>query len=249
MPILQILQSLRKNRKKGFAMLLDPDKPPGNLAAIEGKLKPEFLLIGGSLLVQNETGMLVDALRKKTELPLVLFPGNSFQLTDKADAILFLSLISGRNAELLIGQQVITAPFLKKSGMEIVSTGYILIDSGRMTTAHYMSGTLPIPADKPEIAAATALAGEMLGMNIIYMDAGSGAENAVPAEMIAAVREAVDLPLIVGGGMRSAKQVLDALKAGADLVVIGTAFEKAGGDLFLSELAESSIFKRENVPQ
>ena len=230
-------------------MLLDPDKPPGNLAVIELNLKPEFLLIGGSLLVQNETEMLVDVLRKKTELPLVLFPGNSFQLTDKADAILFLSLISGRNAELLIGQQVITAPFLKKSGMEIVSTGYILIDSGRMTTAHYMSGTLPIPADKPEIAAATALAGEMLGMNIIYMDAGSGAEKTVPAETIAAVREAVDIPIIVGGGMRNAKQVLNALTAGADLVVIGTAFEKEGGDAFLSELAESSIFKRENVPQ
>lgn len=151
------------------------------------------------------------------------------QVSTAADGILLLSLISGRNAELLIGRHVIAAPALRRSGLEILPTGYMLIDGGAPTSVSYMSNTMPIPANKPDIAQCTAMAGEMLGLQVLYMDAGSGAQNPVSAAMIEAVRKSVQLPLIVGGGLRHPESVLNAMSAGADIVVVGTAIEQEPG--------------------
>lgn len=181
---------------------------------------------------------IVPALKKLLNVPLMLFPGNLLQISQGADAILFLSLISGRNPDLLIGNHVIAAPLLKQSGMEVMPTGYMLVDSGRPTSAHYMSNTTPIPYDKPEIAACTAMAGEMLGLQLLYMDAGSGAEKTISTEMISAVAGAVGIPLIVGGGIRSKKQAEAILKAGADIIVVGNAFESERNDALMFDIPE-----------
>jgi putative glycerol-1-phosphate prenyltransferase len=165
-------------------------------------------------------------MKSKSNIPAILFPGNSFQLSYKADAILFLSLISGRNAELLIGNHVISAPFLKVSPLEIIPTGYMLIEGGVMTSVQYMSNTNPIPNTKPDIAMCTAMAGEMLGLKQIYMDAGSGAQKPVSAEMITAVSSTISIPLIVGGGIKSPEQASINVAAGADVIVVGNAIEK-----------------------
>jgi putative glycerol-1-phosphate prenyltransferase len=164
-------------------------------------------------------------LKASTEVPVVLFPGSVYQLDGQADGLLLLSLISGRNPEFLIGHHVTVAGRIKRLGLPTVPTGYLLIDGGRPTSVSYMSGTTPIPADKPPIAAATALAGEQLGLKLIYLDAGSGAQNPIPASVIRAVREEVDLPVVVGGGIRSEQAAREALRAGADLIVVGTALE------------------------
>jgi len=165
-------------------------------------------------------------IKEQTNIPTVLFPGNSYQLSYKADALLFLSLISGRNADLLIGKHVVTAPFLKISPVEIISTGYMLIDGGISTTVQYMSNTTPIPATKDDIAVCTAMAGELLGLKQIYMDAGSGAKNPIPASMIQAVSMATDIPLIIGGGIKTPEKAAENVAAGADIIVVGDAIEK-----------------------
>jgi len=160
------------------------------------------------------------------DIPVVIFPGNSMQIDPLADAILFMSLISGRNPELLIGNQVISAPVIRESRLEPIATGYMLIDSGAPTAAVYMSNTIPLPSDKPEIAACTALAGEMLGLKLIFMDAGSGATKPVSEQTISAVRRTIAVPLVVGGGINSPEKAISACRAGADLIVIGNAVEK-----------------------
>lgn len=157
---------------------------------------------------------------------MILFPGNSFQLSYNADALLLLSLISGRNPELLIGKHVMVAPYLKISPLEIIPTGYILIDGGKVSSVQYISNTAPIPADKNDIAACTALAGEMLGLKLIYLDAGSGANNPISSEMISTVSAQIQVPLIVGGGIKTPAKIIENFRAGADLVVIGNAVEK-----------------------
>ncbi len=157
---------------------------------------------------------------------MVLFPGSNLQINEAADAILFLSLISGRNPDLLIGQHVIAAPLIKKYGLEVIPTGYLLINSGNDTTVSYMSNTQPIPYDKPDIAACTAIAGEMLGLEIIYMDAGSGAAQPISTDMISKVRKSIDTPLIIGGGINTAKKAETILKAGADMIVVGNGIEE-----------------------
>lgn len=189
----------------------------------------DFFFIGGSLIVNNMLDEVLSAVKERSDIPMVLFPGNSFQLSYRADAILFLSLISGRNPELLIGQHVIAAPFLKMSPLEIISTGYMLIDGGVQTSVQYMSNTYPIPAHKADIAVCTAVAGEMLGLKTMYMDAGSGAKTPISTEMIEAVSGAVQVPLIVGGGIRTPEKVAANYRAGADLVVVGNAIETDPG--------------------
>jgi geranylgeranylglyceryl phosphate synthase family protein len=164
-------------------------------------------------------------LKKHLEVPVVIFPGSPSQIDSEADGILLLSLISGRNADLLIGRHVEAAPALKRSGLEVLPTGYLLVDGGSPTTASYVSGTLPIPRNKPEIASATAMAGEMLGLRLMYLDGGSGASGVVPPDVIGAVTESVEVPIFVGGGIRSADDIDTAHDAGADVVVVGTAFE------------------------
>ncbi len=215
--------------KKQIAVLIDPDKTDikklqKTIEAAE-KANIDFFLVGGSLLLKNNLEEVIISIKKLSKKKVFLFPGNPSQISNKADGILLLSLISGRNADLLIGNHVQAAPILKQSKLNIVPTGYILIESGTATTVSYISNTTPIPANKPEIAACTALAGEQLGLQIIYLEAGSGALNAVSKETIKAVRKMIRVPLIVGGGIRSAAQIETAFSAGADIVVIGTAIE------------------------
>ncbi len=216
--------------EKRLAILIDPGKlAPRRLertVELAAECGVHYFFIGGSLVVNNMLDSVLTGIRERCSIPLVLFPGNSFQLSYRADALLFLSLISGRNPELLIGQHVISAPFLKMSPLEIISTGYMLIDGGVQTAVQYMSNTYSIPANKNDIAVCTALAGEMLGLKMIYLEAGSGAKNPVPAPMIEAVRAAISVPLIVGGGIRTVEQAAAAYRAGADVLVVGNAVEE-----------------------
>lgn len=227
-----IYSSLRQAKaegKKKLAVLLDPDKlRPTQLdrtLAMAAECGVDYFFIGGSLVVNAMLDDLLMRIRETCPIPLILFPGSSFQLSYRADALLFLSLISGRNPELLIGQHVISAPYLKMSPLEIISTGYILVDGGVSTSVQYMSNTSPVPANKSDIAVCTAMAGEMLGLKMMYLEAGSGAKNPVSTEMIEAVAGAISVPLIVGGGIRDAQKATDNLRAGADIIVVGNAIE------------------------
>lgn len=216
--------------KKRLAVLVDPDTPDSKaLQAIIQKTneaKADFIFLGGSLLVKDALEECIDAIKDMTDIPVILFPGSVMQISGKADAILFISLISGRNPELLIGSHVISAPYIRQAKLEALPTGYILVDSGRQTTASYMSGSAPVPHNKPEIAACTAMAGEMLGQKLIYMDGGSGADNPISTKMIGAVRKSIDLPIIIGGGIRDAETAVKICQAGADIVVVGNASEE-----------------------
>lgn len=216
----------KKSGKKQFAILIDPDKVSEKTIDIAQSSGVNYFFVGGSLLVSNTLNKCVETIKKKSSIPVVLFPGSILQISEQADALLFLSLISGRNPDLLIGKHVIAAPILKASKLELISTGYMLIESGRQTTASYISNTTPIPADKDDIAMCTAIAGEMLGLKAIYMDAGSGALNPISTSMIKEVAENISIPLIVGGGIKTPENAIAAAKAGADIVVIGNAIEK-----------------------
>jgi phosphoglycerol geranylgeranyltransferase len=216
--------------KKQLAVLIDPDSIQSESALIHICKLAEvahagFILIGGSLITNGYFESCVRLIKQHCKIPVLLFPGNILQISDDADAILLLSLISGRNADLLIGKHVLAAPQLKASQIQIIPTGYMLIDGGRTTSVSYMSNTIPIPADKPAIAATTAMAGEMLGLQTIYMDAGSGAIHPIPNSIIKAVRQHVNVPIFVGGGIRTPEQAANACHAGADVVVVGNAFE------------------------
>lgn len=233
MHLYEQLTAAKQRGEKRLAVLIDPDKLRlqrlEELLGLGIEFGVHYFFIGGSLVVNNMLDEVLSGIRQRCDIPLVLFPGNSFQLSYKADAILFLSLISGRNSELLIGQHVIAAPFLKMSPLEVISTGYMLIDGGVQTAVQYMSNTYPIPAGKTDIAVCTALAGEMLGLKTIYLEAGSGALNPVPEHMIEAVRGAISIPLIVGGGIRTPEKAAASLRAGADMLVVGNAVEKEPG--------------------
>ena len=230
----QIYQSLTEAKQKGekkFVVLIDPDKVRLNnmqsIIDLSMEAKVDYFFIGGSLVVNNMLDHCLETIRKACDIPMVLFPGNnSTQLSYRADGLLFLSLISGRNADLLIGKHVISAPYLKMSPLEIISTGYMLVDGGIATSVSYISNTYPIPATKDDIALCTALAGEMLGLKLIYMDAGSGALNPISESMIDAVSSAVEIPVIVGGGIRTPEKAYQNVKAGADVIVVGNAIEK-----------------------
>lgn len=233
MTIYQQLESEAKAGKKKIAVLVDPDKytreSVSDVAKLAGAAPIDYFFMGGSLLLRDNMKELIAAIREQCGIPVVLFPGNNMQLEGTADGILLLSLISGRNPDLLIGRHVISAPYLRASGLEIIPTGYLLIESGRMTTVAYMSHTTPIPREKSDVAACTAMAGEMLGMKLIYLDAGSGAQNPVPPAMIAQIKASVGIPLIVGGGITSPEMAKTAFDAGADVVVVGNAIEKDPG--------------------
>ena len=222
--------------KKLFAILIDPDKQKNSVLSLivqkANEANVDYFFVGGSLLTNDSLDSCISTIKSNCDIPVILFPGNAMQVNDKADGILFLSLISGRNAEMLIGKQVITAPILKQSSLEILSTGYMLIDSGKPTTASYMSNTLPIPRNKNGIATSTAIAGEYLGMKLIYMDGGSGAEKPIEIDMIKQVSNQINIPLIVGGGICNAQKAIDNCNAGADLIVVGNAIEK-NDDLIL----------------
>lgn len=229
----QVLKSIQKKKAlgiKSLAVLIDPDylklKNLEQIILLSKECAVDYFFLGGSLIVQDRMEECIKLMRELSNIPLVLFPGNCHQIHDSADALLFLSLISGRNPDYLIGKQVESALRIKASKLEVISTGYLLIDGGQSNTAAYISQTLPIPNNKPDIALATAIAGELLNMQLIYLDAGSGARIPVPTTMIQKLNDHLKIPLIVGGGIRDAETAYCQLQAGADLIVVGNLFEE-----------------------
>ena len=229
----RIYESLVVKKSKGeksFAVLVDPDKVDADaideLIALAVEARVDYFLVGGSLVISNHLDEVVQRFKQNSTIPIILFPGSPSQLSRHADALLYLSLISGRNADLLVGQHVISAPFVKQTGLEIMSTGYMVIDGGAPTTVSYISNATPIPADKNEIAMCTAMAGEMLGMKLIYMDSGSGAKRAISESMIHIVAKHIQVPLVIGGGITTPEKAYLNCKAGADVIVVGNAIEK-----------------------
>lgn len=226
----QQLVDKKQKGQKSFAVLIDPDKVDNtsldHLARLSVQAKVDYFLVGGSLVISNHLDECIQQLKKNCNIPVILFPGSPSQVSSYADALLYLSLISGRNPELLIGQHVISAPVVKKSGLEVISTGYMVVDGGAPTTVSYISNATPIPADKNEIAVCTAMAGEMLGMKVIYMDAGSGAKRPITESMIEKVAECISVPLIIGGGIIDPEKAYLNCKVGADVIVVGNAIEK-----------------------
>ena len=220
---------IRKKGKKK-AVLIDPDKYTEThlLRVIEMSEHVDMFLVGGSLMMSNIENS-IKLLKQNSDKPVVIFPGSTYQLSSRADALLLLSLISGRNPEYLIGNHVVAAQLIRKSKLEVIPTGYILIEGGTTTSVEYISNTKPIPASKTDIIVSTAIAGEMLGLRSIYLETGSGAASHVPADAIREVRRTISLPLIVGGGIRSEKDMDLILKSGADMIVVGNGIEKNPG--------------------
>ena len=225
-----------------LAVLIDPDKNNEleQQCADIRQGDADLIFIGSSLLLENEFDQYCREIKLLVpEIPLILFPGSAMQLSTVADALLFLSVISSRNADMIIGQQVMASPIIKKMGLEAISTGYMLIESGNLTSAQYMSHSLPIPCEKPEIAVAHAMAAEIIGFKTIYLEAGSGAKYPVPVEMIGAIRKATNIPIIVGGGIRKPVEAKKRAAAGASIVVIGTHFENNNGGELIKEFADA----------
>lgn len=218
----------REMSRKMFAVLIDPEKCNGRqFASIIATLKiapPDFVFVGGSHAVKSLDNM-IEVLKEEVDTTVVLFPGDASQFSEHADALLFLSLLSGRNPEYLIGQHIKSAVAIKESEVEVIPTAYLLIDGGKVSSVEFISNTRAIPRDKKEIALSTAVAGELMGMHLTYLEAGSGASQTVPEEMISYIRESVDTPLIVGGGITSTEEMEKIYEAGADIIVIGNAFE------------------------
>lgn len=238
---MNIYNRLSDTSKKKFVVLIDPDKPSDeqiiDIVKKSVQAGVDFFFVGGSLLTTDSLDNCIKLIKQHCDIPVLIFPGNSLQISKWCDGFLLLSLISGRNAEMLIGRHVIAAPYLKLYGNEIIPTGYMIIDGGKQTSVSYMSNTTPIPHDKDDIAMCTALAGEMLGLKLIYMDAGSGAINPISAEMISKVKHTIEVPLIVGGGINTPEKAATAAKAGADIIVVGNALEKSTDRLL--EFAEA----------
>jgi len=227
--ILQHIIESKESGKKLLAILLDPDKVNlENIPTLAQKItkKIDFIFVGGSTVSEGVTENLVQSLKQHSSLPIVIFPGDHTQITEDADAILFLSLLSGDNPEYLINQQIKSVPVLHKSQLEIIPTGYILINGGSESSVQKVSNTRPIENSNVALAVNTAVAGMYMGKQLIYLEAGSGARNPVPMSLIKKVSESLSIPLLVGGGIRTQDQLGNAFKNGADVVVIGTAFEE-----------------------
>lgn len=228
---MSLLENITSKLNQKIAVLIDPDKnqdDPKLICLLEkiNILKPAFIFVGGSTVDVSQFNKTVQLIKQLTSIPLIIFPGSHNQIHEKADGILFLSLISGRNPDYLIGHHVEAAHLLKKMNVEVIPTGYLLIDGGKNSSVQYVSQTTPIPADQENIAVKTAIAGEMLGMKTIFMDAGSGALHPVPEKMIRDVKKNISIPLIVGGGLKTIEQIKKTFDAGADLVVIGNKIEE-----------------------
>lgn len=228
--ILNKIQQQKQKGEKALAVLIDPESATSEdiakLVKLSIQAQVDYFFVGGSTATHDDMDWGLSLIKELTDIPTLIFPGNTSQLSNKADGLLFLSMISGRNPDLLIGKQVESVPFLMKNEIEVIPTGYLLLDGGCETTVAYVSNTTPIPADKPDITLATAMAGQYLGLQMIYLEAGSGAINPVATATISKVSKALSLPLIVGGGIRTAKRAEQAAKAGADLIVIGNILEK-----------------------
>ena len=239
----------KQQGKSAFAVLVDPDKvAPADmehLASLCNDAGVDYLLMGGSLIVEHQLEASVKRFKENSDIPVLLFPGSPAQVTPYADGLLYLSLISGRNPDLLIGQHVVSAPAVRASGLEVISTGYMVVDGGRPTTVSYMSHSAPIPADKPDIALCTAWAGELQGKHIIYMDAGSGAKIPISTEMIRKVSSHIEIPLFIGGGIKTPDKIYDNCTAGANVVVVGNAIEE--DPMLIRELVQATKEARTSV--
>ena len=248
MTLYQKLMDIRQEKGAGYFVLLDPDHSTVqklvSLAELCNAHDVDALLVGGSLLFSNAFDELVKTLKNAVSIPVILFPGSSRQLSRYADGLLFMSLISGRNPTYLIGEQVLSAPIVRNLGIEPIPTGYMLMESGKTTSVEFMSNTKPLPRDKPDIAIAHALAGEYLGMKMIYLEGGSGADCSVPDEIIGAVSEVVTIPLIVGGGIRTPEEARAKVESGASFVVTGNIIEKEDFSL-VGQLAAAVHYRRE----
>ena len=247
MKIYNHLLNTIKAKGAAYLILLDPDKLSYSkiipfIRQCE-KSGVDGFLIGGSLMISGDLNTFIETIKVETSLPLIIFPGGVNQISPLADAILFLSVISGRNAEHLIGKHVTASPLIKRAKVEPISTGYILVESGVTTTAVYMSGSLPIPKNKPEIASATALAGEYLGMKLIYLEAGSGAQEPVPDEMVKAVSKECSIPIIVGGGIRNPQTARRKVENGASIIVTGNFFEDENNWDLIKDFASAIHYK------
>ncbi len=240
--VLQYLHGVIQKKKAGYLVLIDPDvyeiERCANLACEIERAGADAILLGGSLLT-NDLRPIAEHLKASTTLPIILFPGDSMHLTPYADAILYMSLISGRNPNYLIGEQVKAAPWIQQYNLEPIPTGYMLIDGGNRTTVEFMSGTVPIPRNKPDIAGTHALAAQYLGMKMVYLEAGSGAELPVPDDLIAKVHAQINIPLIVGGGIRSPQMASQKVNAGADFIVTGNILEENHSYHFMKQFADA----------
>jgi phosphoglycerol geranylgeranyltransferase len=247
MTLYQRLLEIRNKRGAGYFVLLDPDKQPiqdlVRLAQVCEKRGVDAILIGGSLLFAAAFDEMVRAIKKAVSIPIILFPGNGGQLSKHADGVLFMSIISGRNPHYLIGEQVLAAPIVRALDLEAISTGYMLVESGRTTSAEFMSSTRPLPREKPDIAVAHALAGEYLGMKLIYLEGGSGAKWSVPGDMILAVCQTIAVPVIVGGGIRTPDEALAKVQSGASFIVTGNVLEEQNDESVIQAFADAIHFK------
>jgi putative glycerol-1-phosphate prenyltransferase len=243
MSVYSYLLDIISKKGAGYLVLIDPDKTDerkfDEFVIHCEKSGVDGFLIGGSLMMSGNLSSDIEAIKRNSDLPVIIFPGGIDQIRPEADALLYISLISGRNAEHLFGKHVLAAPLIARTGIEPISTGYILIESGKTTTAEYMSGSKPIPRNKPEIAGATALAAQYLGMKFIYLEAGSGAENSVPDEMVKMVSSMVEVPVIVGGGIRDSITARNKVENGAKIIITGNYFEDEKNWDRISEFAEA----------
>lgn len=231
-----------------FFLLIDPDKTDlsklKEFIALAESSGVDGFLVGGSLIMSIDFDQFIKEVKTHSTKPVIIFPGSITQVSKYADAIFFISVISGRNPEHLIGKQVLAAPLIKKANIEALGTGYILVESGSTTTAVYISGSLPVPRNKPEIAVATALAAEYLGMKFIYLEAGSGAQSSVPNEMVKAVSRVCSIPIIVGGGLRNTKDVEEKVNNGASIIIAGNFFEDDKNWHLIKDFANATHFKK-----
>jgi phosphoglycerol geranylgeranyltransferase len=229
MSVYKHLMECRSRQKAGYLVLIDPDARPldetAEFARVISRSGVDAILYGGSLITDDGFTEKLKAVREASDIPVILFPGSVGQVSSHVDAILYISVISGRNPNFLIGDHVTSAIQIKRSGVETIATGYMLVESGKVTTAEFISGTRPLPAHKPELALAHALAGEMLGLKMLYLEAGSGAERPVPNEMISVIKKYVRIPVIVGGGIKTPETAREKVLAGADFIVTGNVLE------------------------
>ena len=245
--VFEKLLKVKEKRGAGYFVLIDPDKQEIKqaLSLVKKCVKADVdaLLVGGSLLFSHLFDELIQGIKAETDIPVVIFPGSTKQISPYADAILFISLISGRNPNALIGEQVVAAPIIKSMGLEAIGTAYLFIESGNVTSAQFISDTRPIPREKPDIAIAHALAAEYLGMKMIYLEAGSGAKYSVPEKLIRALGKYISIPMIVGGGIRTPEEAVKKVEAGAAFIVTGNVLEKKNDVALIKAFADAIHFR------
>ncbi len=248
MKTFEYLLDIRRRKGAGFLLLLDPDKlADEDLRRVVEHAQEsgvDAFLVGSSLMTRDIFEKSLGEIKKRANIPVIIFPGSLFQISSQADAILFLSVLASRNIDLIIGNHVHAAPLIRQHKLETISTAYILIESGKMTSAHFMSDSFPIPREKPEIAMAYSMAAEMFGMKMIYLEAGSGAISCVPKEMVQMVSKSLNIPVAVGGGIKNPEIANELARAGASFVVTGNFFEDNGNSGMLKEFAKAVHFKK-----